>query len=137
MFLGCAQLPELNVSHFNTSNVTNMKEMFALCQSLTTLDLSDFNIEKTTIKTTHQKTAAKLHLAAAEQTNTNQKSHQFNVNRHIITKKQNAHGTKNHARQLAQTGENKKSNFLLVIIGVLITITVAAIKWFKRKQPAE
>ncbi|UZX30531.1 LPXTG cell wall anchor domain-containing protein [Lactobacillus helsingborgensis] len=47
------------------------------------------------------------------------------------------HGTKNHAKQLAQTGENKKSNFLLVIIGVLITITVAAIKWFKRKQPAE
>ncbi|WP_410476886.1 hypothetical protein [Lactobacillus helsingborgensis] len=26
---------------------------------------------------------------------------------------------------------------MLVIIGVLITITVAAIKWFKRKQPAE
>ena len=137
MFLGCAQLPELNVSHFNTSNVTNMKEMFALCQSLTTLDLSNFNIEKTTIKITHQKTAAKLHLASAKQTHTNQKSHQFNVNSHIIAKKQNAHSTKNHARQLAQTGENKKSNFLLVIIGVLITITVAAIKWFKRKQPKE
>lgn len=114
-----------------------MKEMFALCQILTTLDLSNFNIEKTTIKTTHQKTAAKLHLASAKQTHTNQKSHQFNVNSHIIAKKQNAHGTKNHAKQLAQTGENKKSNFLLVIAGVLITMTVAAIKWFKRKQPEE
>ncbi|WP_370530343.1 hypothetical protein [Lactobacillus helsingborgensis] len=26
---------------------------------------------------------------------------------------------------------------MLVIAGVLITITVAAIKWFKRKQPKE
>ncbi|AWN32687.1 hypothetical protein DLD54_00185 [Lactobacillus helsingborgensis] len=26
---------------------------------------------------------------------------------------------------------------MLVIIGVLITMTVAAIKWFKRKQPEE
>ncbi|AIS08360.1 hypothetical protein LACWKB8_0038 [Lactobacillus sp. wkB8] len=74
---------------------------------------------------------------AAKQTNTNQKSHQFNVSSHIIAKKQNAHSTKNHAKQLAQTGENKASNFLLVIAGVLITITVAAIKWFKRKQPEE
>ncbi|WP_373307659.1 LPXTG cell wall anchor domain-containing protein [Lactobacillus helsingborgensis] len=55
----------------------------------------------------------------------------------LLLKSKNIHGTKNHAKQLAQTGENKESNFLLVIAGVLITITVAAIKWFKRKQPEE
>ena len=43
MFNGCSSLTQLNVSNFNTSNVTNMSSMFRGCSSLTTLDLSNFN----------------------------------------------------------------------------------------------
>lgn len=42
MFDGCANLSMLNVSSFNTSNVTNMAQMFFSCTRLTTLDLSSF-----------------------------------------------------------------------------------------------
>jgi surface protein len=43
MFKGCSNLKNLNLSSFNTSNVTTMTEVFDGCTSLTSLDLSSFN----------------------------------------------------------------------------------------------
>ena len=40
---GCSGLTSLDVSNFNTANVTNMSGMFAGCSGLTSLDLSNFN----------------------------------------------------------------------------------------------
>ena len=44
MFYGCSELKELDVSGFDTSNVTNMYFMFYECESLTKLDLSNFEL---------------------------------------------------------------------------------------------
>jgi surface protein len=46
MFSGCKSIKELDVSHFNTQNVTNMRSMFYECESLTKLDVSRFNTSK-------------------------------------------------------------------------------------------
>lgn len=43
MFMGCTLLRELDLSNFDTSNVTSMDEMFGFCSSLTELDLSSFD----------------------------------------------------------------------------------------------
>ena len=43
MFNGCKSLTNLNLSNFNTINVTNMSNMFYGCKSLTNLNLSNFN----------------------------------------------------------------------------------------------
>lgn len=43
MFNGCTKLHDLNISCFNTENVTNMYGMFYGCSSLDSLDLSHFN----------------------------------------------------------------------------------------------
>ena len=40
---------ELDVSHFDTSNVTHMSSMFSSCKSLTSLDVSHFDTSKVTI----------------------------------------------------------------------------------------
>lgn len=48
MFRGCSSLTSLNLSGFNTSNVTNMLYMFKGCSSLTSLDLSSFNTSNVT-----------------------------------------------------------------------------------------
>ena len=45
MFCGCESLKELNLSNFNTKNVTNMRYMFFRCFSLKKLDISKFNTE--------------------------------------------------------------------------------------------
>ena len=45
MFYMCSSLTTLDVSNFNTGNVTNMYDMFTGCSSLTTLDVSNFNTE--------------------------------------------------------------------------------------------
>ena len=42
MFDGCSSLKELNLSNFNTNNVTNMAFMFCRCSSLKELNLSNF-----------------------------------------------------------------------------------------------
>ncbi|MBO4771462.1 MAG: BspA family leucine-rich repeat surface protein, partial [Bacteroidales bacterium] len=44
----CKKLTNIDVSSFNTDNVTNMKRMFFLCVNLTSLDVSGFNTEKVT-----------------------------------------------------------------------------------------
>ncbi len=51
MFNLCSGLTSLDVSHFNTANVTNMQSMFSSCSSLTSLDLSSFNTANVTSMT--------------------------------------------------------------------------------------
>ena len=43
MFYGCNSLTNIDLSNFNTQNVTNMSYMFCGCNSLTNIDLSNFN----------------------------------------------------------------------------------------------
>jgi len=48
MFFNCRSLTSLDVSNFNTSEVTDMSDMFAGCNSLTSLDLRNFDTSKVT-----------------------------------------------------------------------------------------
>ena len=48
MFFGCKSLTNLNLSNFNSENVTNMSYMFSDCNSLTNLNLSNFNTQNVT-----------------------------------------------------------------------------------------
>ena len=48
MFSDCSSLISLNLSGFDTSQVTDMSNMFINCSSLTSLDLSNFNTSKVT-----------------------------------------------------------------------------------------
>ncbi len=48
MFYGCSVLTSLDLSGFNTSNVTNMSSMFYSCRTLTSLDVSGFNTSNVT-----------------------------------------------------------------------------------------
>ena len=48
MFYGCDNLTSLDVSNFDTSNVTDMSCMFYSCGSLTSLDVSGFDTSKVT-----------------------------------------------------------------------------------------
>ena len=43
MFNNCSSLTSLNLSNFNTNNVTNMCAMFQSCSSLNSLNISNFN----------------------------------------------------------------------------------------------
>ena len=47
MFECCKSLATLNISSFDTKQVTNMRQMFSNCTSLTTLDISHFNTANT------------------------------------------------------------------------------------------
>ena len=49
MFSYCSRLISLDLSSFDTSNVTDMSYMFKDCSGLTLLDLSNFNTSKVTI----------------------------------------------------------------------------------------
>ena len=48
MFSECKSLINLNLSNFNTQNVTNMEYMFGGCELLTNLNLSNFNTQNVT-----------------------------------------------------------------------------------------
>ena len=48
MFYWCSSLTSLDVRNFDTSKVTDMLSMFERCSSLTSLDLSSFNTSKVT-----------------------------------------------------------------------------------------
>lgn len=48
MFFNCSGLTSLDLSNFDTSNVTNMGSMFGGCKSLTSLDLSSFDTSNVT-----------------------------------------------------------------------------------------
>ena len=48
MFWNCKNLTSLDLSNFNTENVTTMNDMFSGCKNLTSLNLSNFNTENVT-----------------------------------------------------------------------------------------
>ena len=48
MFYECNSLTTIDLSNFNTQNVTNMHSMFCECNSLTTIDLSNFSTQNVT-----------------------------------------------------------------------------------------
>ena len=48
VFIGCSSLPSLDLSHFDTSNVCNMGGMFSGCSLLTSLDVSHFDTSNVT-----------------------------------------------------------------------------------------
>lgn len=48
MFANCSSLTSIDLSPFNTSKVTNMRSMFSSCSSLTSLDLSHFDTSNVT-----------------------------------------------------------------------------------------
>lgn len=48
MFSACKSLINLDLSNFNTSNVTNMRDMFMRCSGLTSLNLSNFDTSNVT-----------------------------------------------------------------------------------------
>ena len=48
MFTSCSKLTSLDVSNFDTSNVATMSHMFESCSSLSSLDLSSFNTSNVT-----------------------------------------------------------------------------------------
>ena len=48
MFYGCITLASIDMSHFNTSKVTNMQNMFTACYGLTSLDLRSFDTRNVT-----------------------------------------------------------------------------------------
>ena len=48
MFYGCESLTNIDLSNFNTQNTTNMDSMFYRCKSLTNIDLSNFNTQNVT-----------------------------------------------------------------------------------------
>ena len=48
MFARCSSLTNLDLSNFDTSNVTDMSNMFSECNGLTSLDVSKFNTSKVT-----------------------------------------------------------------------------------------
>ena len=48
MFINCPALTTLDLSNFNTANVTNMQAMFTYCSALTSLNLSNFNTANVT-----------------------------------------------------------------------------------------
>ena len=48
MFKDCNSLVTLNLSNFDTSKVTTMYQMFYRCENLISLDLSNFDTSKVT-----------------------------------------------------------------------------------------
>ena len=48
MFDLCESLKEINLSNFNTQNITNMDSMFCNCSSLKEINLSNFNTQNVT-----------------------------------------------------------------------------------------
>ena len=45
MFGGCSNLINIDLSSFNTQNVTNMFFMFGRCSNITNINLSSFNTQ--------------------------------------------------------------------------------------------
>ena len=48
LFFNCINIIEIDLSNFDSSQVTSMYDMFAICSSLTSLNLSNFNTSKVT-----------------------------------------------------------------------------------------
>ena len=48
MFNGCSKLTSLDLSRWNTNNVTDMHNLFSDCSALTSLDISGWDTSKVT-----------------------------------------------------------------------------------------
>ena len=48
MFKDCSLLSSINLSNYNTNNVTDMSHMFSICSSLNSINLSNFNTNNVT-----------------------------------------------------------------------------------------
>ena len=48
IFCGCDSLISIDLSNFNTKNVTNMRNMFYFCNLLSSIDLTNFNTQNVT-----------------------------------------------------------------------------------------
>ena len=48
MFEGCSSLTNIDLSNFNTQNVTDVSFMFSRCSSLKNINLSYFNTQNVT-----------------------------------------------------------------------------------------
>ena len=48
IFAGCNSLKSLDITNFNTSNVKDMGGMFSSCQALTSIEVNSFNTSKVT-----------------------------------------------------------------------------------------
>ena len=48
MFYGCSSLTELNISNFNTNKVIDMKNMFFGCSSLKSINITNLDINNDT-----------------------------------------------------------------------------------------
>ena len=60
MFTSCSNLTSLDLSIFDTNNVINMSYMFSACSSLTSLDLSSFNTSSVTNMSSMFRNCSKL-----------------------------------------------------------------------------
>ena len=79
MFQNCSSLTSLDVSSFDTSNVTNMGMMFDGCSSLTSLDLSNFNTSKVTRMSTMFNGCTSLTSLDLSNFNTSKVTHMYNM----------------------------------------------------------
>ena len=70
MFSGCIRLTSLNISNFNTSNVTDMSYMFGSCSKLTSLNVSNFNTSNVTNMSSMFENCSKLTSLKASNFNT-------------------------------------------------------------------
>ena len=50
MFILCESLTDIDLSNFNTQNVSNMFSMFSYCESLKNIVLSNFNFNTQKVK---------------------------------------------------------------------------------------
>ena len=60
MFEGCQSLTSLDLSNFDTQKVTSMHSMFAYCSGLTSLDLSSFDTKEVTVMSLMFRSCEKL-----------------------------------------------------------------------------
>ena len=88
MFDNCHNLTTLDLSNFDTSNVTDMNSMFFTCPNLTTLDLSSFNTSKViamNVMFNSCTSLTNLDLSSFDTSNVTDMSHMFNSCSNLTT----------------------------------------------------
>lgn len=81
MFYGCSMLSSVDVSNFDTNNVIFMNKMFKGCSSLTSLDLSSFNVSNVALLTdlfNGCKSLTNIDLSSFDTSNSNSMMNMFN-----------------------------------------------------------
>ena len=88
MFYNCKEITEMDLSHFDTSHVTNMIGMFNHCENLISLDLSKFDTSHITMMPSMFSGCYKLTSLNLFKFNTSQvelMSHMFNQCKELIS----------------------------------------------------